>query len=128
MGPLLRTISPEVPGSLGEPASGSALCLGMAGLPGGLGAALRAAVSEGLATGSQGSKGSIFGLFWGQLPAWERKQKDPFLARNDLLPAVPFPMAQACGKDPLGGDPHGWVFPNPSFPPGAQKGPGAFMP
>lgn len=41
-------------------------------------AALRAAVSEGLALGSQGSKGSIFSFFWGQLPVWERKQKEPW--------------------------------------------------
>lgn len=36
MGPLLNAISLEVPGSLGEPADGSALCLGMAGPPKGL--------------------------------------------------------------------------------------------
>lgn len=41
----------------------SALCLGMAGPPGGPGAALRAAVSECLAPGSWGSKGSTFSLF-----------------------------------------------------------------
>lgn len=45
MGPLLNTISLEVPGSLGEPVDGSALCLGMAGPPRGLGRQLSGLLS-----------------------------------------------------------------------------------
>lgn len=118
MGPLLNAILLEVPGSLGEPDDGSALCLGMAGPPKGLETWLSvAAVSEGLAPGSPGVKGQHFQLLLSQLPVWERKQKDPW---QEMM--VFFLQPLVCGV----GDSHSWVSPTSSSPPppprGAQEG------
>lgn len=67
-------------------------------------AALRAAVSEGLVPSSQGSKGSIFSLFWGPLPVWERKQKDPWQEMVFLLQPL-FQWPWLMGERPAGGSP-----------------------
>lgn len=64
MGPLLDAISLEVPGSLGEPADGSALCLGMAGPPKGLERWLSVRLSvRAWLLAPQGSKDSTFSFF-----------------------------------------------------------------
>lgn len=98
MGPLLNAILLEVPGSLGEPDDGSALCLGMAGPPKGLETWLSvAAVSEGLAPGSPGVKGQHFQLLLSQLPVWERKQKDPW---QEMM--VFFLQPLVCGERSMG--------------------------
>lgn len=101
--PLLHTISLEVPGSLGEP--GSALCLRMA------------AVSEGLASSSWGSKGSTFNLFSAHF-LFEEEEKS-------LAGEGPFLPADSEGQ--LSGT--GWGWGQPLFPfllhLGAQEGPGA---
>lgn len=64
MGPLLNAILLEVPGSLGEPDDGSALCLGMAGPPKGLETWLSVRLSvRAWLLAPQGSKDSTFSFF-----------------------------------------------------------------
>lgn len=67
-------------------------------------AALRAAVSEGLAPGSWGHRGALSASSGANFLFGRENRKT--LAGNGLLPAVPFLRALACGEKP-----HGWVSP-----------------
>lgn len=84
MGPLLNTISLEVPGSLGEPAlvcsvSGNGMSALGVGEWGGLERRLSGLLSvRAWFLAPRGQRAAFSSLFWGPLPVWERKQKDPW--------------------------------------------------
>lgn len=119
MGPLLDAISPKVPGSLGEPADGSALCLGMAGPPKGLERRLSVRLSvRAWLLAPQGSKDSTFSFFQANFLFGRENRKTP--GRKWSSSCSPL-----WGKTHGVGDSHSWVSPtSSSLPPlcGAQEG------
>lgn len=96
----------------------SALCLGVAGLPGGLGAALGAAVSECLAPGSQGSKGSTSASSGARFLFGRENRKTPHPPPQEMVLFLQhlFRWPPLEGGRPGGGGSWGLGLPNPVFP------------